>query len=78
MDIEQIGLFVVGWFAVGFIVALGLGKILREANDLERLDAVPRTVSHVSAGAPIGYATHKRPIQNKNTRPRESGTVRPS
>ena len=39
MDIEQIGLLVVGWFAVGFLIALALGKILREANEPHRLDA---------------------------------------
>jgi hypothetical protein len=38
MDIEQIGLLVAGWFAVGFLLALALGKILREANQPGRLD----------------------------------------
>ncbi len=39
MDIAQIGLLVAGWFAVGFLIALALGKILREANEPHRLDA---------------------------------------
>ena len=78
MDIEQIGLFVVGWFAVGFIVALGLGKILREANNLERLDAVASAINRVSADPPVGYAKHDRSIENKKTHPTESGAVRPS
>lgn len=39
MDIEQIGLLVAGWFAVGFLIALALGKILREANEPHRLGA---------------------------------------
>jgi hypothetical protein len=78
MDIEQIGLFVVGWFAVGFIVALGLGKILREANNLGRLDTAARALNRVSTDPPVGYATHDRPIENKKTRPVESGAVRPS
>lgn len=78
MDIEQIGLFVVGWFAVGFIVALGLGKILREANNLERLDAVARAVNRAPADPPVGYATHDRPIENKKTRQAASGAGRPS
>lgn len=38
MDIEQIGLLVAGWLAVGFLVALALGKMLREANESDRLD----------------------------------------
>jgi hypothetical protein len=38
MDIEQIGLLIAGWFAVGSLVALALGKILREANRTNRLD----------------------------------------
>ena len=78
MDIEQIGLFVVGWFAVGFIVALGLGKILREANNLERLDAMARAVDRMSAGARVGFTAHDRPIENKKTRQAEPGSVRPS
>ena len=78
MDIEQIGLFVVGWFAVGFIVALGLGKILREANNLERLDAVARAVNRAPADPPVGYATRDRPIENKKTRQAASGAGRPS
>ena len=38
MDIEQIGLLIAGWFAVGSLVALALGKILREASEPDRLD----------------------------------------
>jgi hypothetical protein len=30
----SIGLFLVSWFAIGFLVALALGKILRESNYL--------------------------------------------
>lgn len=33
-----IGLFLLTWFAVGFLVALALGKILREANEVDDLD----------------------------------------
>jgi hypothetical protein len=73
MDIEQIGLFVVGWFAVGFIVALGLSKILREANNLERLDAVSRAANRISPAAPIGYTAHDTPIENKKARQAQSG-----
>ena len=78
MEIEQVGLFVVGWFAVGFIVALGLGKILREANNLERLDAVGRAVTRSSASAVDDSPKHDRPIENKDTYPAESSTVRPT
>ena len=75
MDIEQIGLFVVGWFAVGFIVALGLGKILREANNLERGDTARRTVTGISRRPPARYTTHPTPLENKKTpHPVESGT----
>ncbi|GMQ90264.1 MAG: hypothetical protein BMS9Abin10_0621 [Gammaproteobacteria bacterium] len=54
----SIGLFVVSWFAVGFLVALALGKILRESNDLGdeniRL-ALSDTELHLAepAGAPL-------------------------
>ncbi len=34
MGIEQIALVMVSWFAVGFLVALGVGKFLREAGRL--------------------------------------------
>ncbi len=78
MDIEHIGLFVVGWFAVGFILALGLGKILREANNLERLDTVGRAVTRGSAGAAAQSPKRDGPIENKDTYPTESSTVRPT
>lgn len=35
MDIAQIALFVFAWCAVGFFVALVLGKIMREVNQAE-------------------------------------------
>jgi hypothetical protein len=34
----SIGLFFVSWFAIGFLVALALGKILRESNYLDDED----------------------------------------
>jgi hypothetical protein len=36
----QLVLFVLGWFAIGLLVAVALGKILHEAN---RLDAHPNS-----------------------------------
>ncbi len=38
MGIEQIALFMVSWFAVGFLVALGVGGFLREAGRLGQME----------------------------------------
>ncbi|MFQ5937254.1 MAG: hypothetical protein ACE5LB_12700 [Acidiferrobacterales bacterium] len=54
MDIEQIGLFVVGWLAVGFLVALVLGKILREANEPVQPDPQLRDAEN-TANASVRY-----------------------
>ncbi|MDH3673758.1 MAG: hypothetical protein OES46_21800 [Gammaproteobacteria bacterium] len=35
MDMAQIALFVVAWCAIGFFVALVVGKIMREVNHAE-------------------------------------------
>ena len=35
INIEQIGVFVFGWFAVGFLVAFVLGKIFWKVNRVD-------------------------------------------
>ncbi len=69
MDIEQIGLLVVGWFAVGFLIALALGKILREANEPHRLDAEESLVVSEAFRTPARRkAQYRQPIKNKRAK----------
>lgn len=69
MDIEQIGLLVVGWFAVGFLIALALGKILREANEPHRLDAEESLVVNEAFRTPARRkAQYRQPIKNKRAK----------
>lgn len=35
MEIEQITVFVLSWFAVGFLVALVVSKTIREVNQID-------------------------------------------
>jgi hypothetical protein len=65
MDIGQIGLFVVGWFAVGFLVALALGKILREANEPDRLEPHVSLVVSEAFNMPAGRRTQGQHVSNK-------------
>lgn len=65
MDIGQIGLLVVGWFAVGFLVAFALGKILRETNEPDRLDAGVSLVVREAFSMPAGRRTQGRHVSNK-------------
>jgi hypothetical protein len=39
---EQVGVFLLGWLIVGFLVALAVGKYIREANRLDE-PATPTT-----------------------------------
>jgi hypothetical protein len=61
MDIEQIGLLVVGWFAGGFLLALALGKILREANQPDRLEAEESVVVREAFHTPARRKPQHRP-----------------
>jgi hypothetical protein len=69
MDMEQIGLLVAGWFAVGFLIALALGKILHEANEPRRLDVeeslVVREAFHMTARRKPQY---QHTIKNKRAK----------
>ncbi len=62
MNIEQIGLFLVGWFAVGFLVALALGKFIREANPFD-----DDKLSHAAgaAGASVKYFRQSKRKANR-------------
>lgn len=68
MDMEQIGLLVAGWFAVGFLIALALGKILHEANEPRRLDVeeslVVREAFHMTARRKPHTIKNKRAKSN--------------
>jgi hypothetical protein len=61
MDIEQIGLFVAGWFAAGFFVALALGKFLREASELGKVDVTSAIAEKVSRDSVPNLAAPGRP-----------------
>lgn len=77
MDIEQIGLFVVGWFAVGFIIALGLGKILRVVDHSERLDAASGKVNRIPVRR--SATAHTIPLSRTRKRAkRDPASVQPS
>ncbi len=77
MDIEQIGLFVVGWFAVGFIVALGLGKILRVADNSEPLDVESGKLSRIPVRRSATART--RPLSGRRKQAkRDSASVQAS
>ena len=45
INIEQIGVFVFGWFAVGFLVAFVLGKIFWKVNRVDHSRGVGDSVS---------------------------------
>ena len=69
MDMEQIGLLVAGWFAVGFLIALALGKILREANEPRRLDVEESLVVREAFHTPARRKARYRPtIKNKHAK----------
>jgi hypothetical protein len=60
MDIEQIALFIVGWFAAGFLVALAIGKFIREANQFDD------DLSHATASSRTSVSyLHKSKRKNK-------------
>ena len=68
MDMEQIGLLVAGWFAVGVLVALALGKILREANEPHRFDAGESLVVSEAFRAPA----RRKPRHRQAIKPRRA------
>lgn len=69
MDIEQVVLLIAGWFAVGSLVALALGKILREASEPHRLDAEESLVVNEAFRTPARRrAQYRQPIKNKRAK----------
>jgi hypothetical protein len=69
MDMEQIGLLVAGWFAGGCLVALALGKILREANEPHRLDAEESLVVSEAFRAPARRKPqHRQTIKHRRAK----------
>ena len=68
MDIGHIGLLVAGWFAVGFLVALALSKILREANNPARLDAEESLVVREAFQPPARRESRRHTVRNKRAK----------
>ncbi len=64
-SIAQIGVFFLGWFAAGLLVALVLGKFIHEANQLDDERSYATEPSHES----VSYLRQsKRKIKNKRQR----------
>ncbi|MFQ5755863.1 MAG: hypothetical protein ACE5H7_07165 [Acidiferrobacterales bacterium] len=72
----SIGLFLVSWFAIGFLVALALGKILRESNYLGDEDLLGDVDLHLAEPAGVSVKL-LRPSDRKATRrPRPAALTR--
>jgi hypothetical protein len=75
MGMEQLGLLVVGWLAMGFVVALSLGKFLREADQLGRTEWQSTHAAETSrAAVPSSPTASRKKRRTRVTPPLEKVT----